>query len=156
MTDPTDPRDPAKADRPTRERTSTNTIWIWISVVVPFVPILLWRPLYWNADYRYELSWNQFVLLVIVPSAVLGILAGFLDWRELSRRNVDRPFHWAYSFFVLFATNAIYIIGRTVVVARRTRQGSAPLWVWIIGAIPVFLIMAFVAYLLAALPSNFN
>jgi hypothetical protein len=38
---------------------------------------------------------------------------------------VPRPFHWAFAFL----SSAVYPIGRSVVVKRRTGQGISPMWV---------------------------
>jgi len=63
----------------------------------------------------------------------LQVLFAWLDWRELKRRGVPNPFHWAWSFFGLAgAGNLVTMIGRSVVVKRRTGQGLAPLWATII------------------------
>ena len=60
------------------------------------------------------------------------IVFGWLDWRELKARGIPKPFHWAWSFFVLaVGWPAVYVIGRTVIVKRRTGSGMAPLWVFI-------------------------
>lgn len=72
---------------------------------------------------------------------VLGFLAqvalvvfAAVDWSILRRRGVDRPFHWAWSFFVLVSLGQfVYPIGRTVVARDRTgRGGAAPLVVFIV------------------------
>ena len=65
------------------------------------------------------------IILRVVAYALVVILAAF-DHRELTRRGVDRPFHWAFAFLGI-----VYMIGRTVVVKRRTGRGLAPLFVWI-------------------------
>ena len=51
----------------------------------------------------------------------------------LRRRGVAAPFHWAWSFFALVNGGlAVYMIGRAVVLKRRTVSGGwPPLWVWI-------------------------
>jgi hypothetical protein len=60
------------------------------------------------------------------------IVFAALDWRELKSRGIPRPFHWAWSFFVIVVGwPAVYVIGRTVVAKRRTGSGLAPLWVFV-------------------------
>lgn len=59
------------------------------------------------------------------------VLLAFLDSKELARRGVERPFHWAWNFIPSYGS-MVYIIGRTVVVKRRTGGGLAPLWAYII------------------------
>jgi hypothetical protein len=57
-----------------------------------------------------------------------GVLMAFFDYRELARRGVERPFHWAWTF--LYAL--IYVIGRTVIVRKvAQKRGMTPLWVYI-------------------------
>lgn len=86
------------------------------------------------------------LILRLVAYSLVIVLAAF-DHRELSRRGVDRPFHWAFAFLGI-----VYMIGRTVVVKRRTGRGLAPLFVWIgsgvVGtAIPVIIgVVIAVAY----------
>ncbi|MGO4612150.1 hypothetical protein AB4142_38020, partial [Variovorax sp. 2RAF20] len=40
-----------------------------------------------------------------------GIVFSWLDFRELTRRGVERPFHWAWSFLGI-----VYPIGRSIIV----------------------------------------
>jgi len=61
----------------------------------------------------------------------LTIWFAYLDWRELKRRGVPQPFHWAWIFLVFAVSYAVYTIGRSVVVKRRTGSGYAPLWITI-------------------------
>ncbi|OJX65009.1 MAG: hypothetical protein BGO95_01525 [Micrococcales bacterium 73-13] len=68
-----------------------------------------------------------------------GIVFAWLDWRELGRRGVVRPFHWAYAFFALVGGGAlVYVIGRSVIVRRRTGSGWAPMWAMIAIMAAVF------------------
>ncbi len=64
-------------------------------------------------------------------------LLGFLDNRELKARQLPQPFAWGWAFLPV-----VYIIGRSVVVYRRTRKGLAPLFVWI-GTIVLTWIVSF-------------
>jgi len=78
-----------------------------------------------NGAYVLVLLANWFIYAVCIVFALL-------DWRELKAHGVPRPFHWAWSFFVLIVGwPAVYMIGRAVVVKRRTGAGLAPLWVFI-------------------------
>jgi hypothetical protein len=65
-------------------------------------------------------------LILRVVAYTLVIVLAVFDHRELSRRGVDRPFHWGFAFLGI-----VYMIGRTVVVKSRTGRGLAPLFVWI-------------------------
>lgn len=61
---------------------------------------------------------------------VYGVCVWFsyLDHRDLEALGYVRPFHWAWSFL----GTLVYIIGRSVVVHRRSGRGYAPMWVTII------------------------
>jgi len=56
------------------------------------------------------------------------IVLSFFDHRWLRRHGVERPFHWAWSFFALLGA-PVYAIGRSVIVRRRSGRGIAPMWV---------------------------
>ncbi|PZU48723.1 MAG: hypothetical protein DI566_02635 [Microbacterium sp.] len=126
----------------------TNTVWIWLAVVVTALPFAMLFLFDWNgymeAVIRAELNgeiaalqdWAGRILLLSLVS--WGCYAGlvvlcWLDWRELRSRGVPAPFHWAWSFFAgINGGLAVYMIGRAVVLRRRTVGGGwAPLWVWI-------------------------
>lgn len=72
----------------------------------------------------------------------LGIPLAIYDRRALLTRGIGRPFHWAFAFL----GGIVYVIGRSVVVRRRTGQGLAPLWaaiaVQVIGLIASLIFMA--------------
>lgn len=58
----------------------------------------------------------------------LSVLFSYFDYRELTRRGVPSPFHWAFAFI----SSIVYVIGRSVVVRRRTGKGISPMWVTIV------------------------
>lgn len=137
------PSAPAKIDVP------TSTVWVWLAIaasVLPFFTIFLMD---WpgfidaiaataatGADSSYLVTWQLNSLLISFVSwgaIALFILFSWFDWRELGRRGIVRPFHWAWAFFGLLSFGvAVYMIGRAVVLGARTVRGSwAPLWVWI-------------------------
>ena len=116
------------------------TPFIWTLALLPFVSLAL------NALYRPEFRFRTVSgLRTVDPTstftpgyfALLGlglvlyalqIVFAWLDHRELLRRGVERPFHWAWSFLQA----AVYIIGRSVIVHRVARpRGLVPLWLWI-------------------------
>lgn len=126
----------------------TNTIWIWLAIVASVLPLATLFLIDWNGyidavvqttrdnDPTALLEWEMRVFAVSLIGWVFlaaYIVLAWLDWRELRRRGVPRPFHWAWSFFAFLSGGlAVYIIGRTVVLHRRTTSGGwAPLWVWI-------------------------
>ncbi|WP_431803349.1 hypothetical protein [Microbacterium sp. bgisy203] len=144
---------PAYAPAAPKADVDTNTVWVWLAIaasIVPFFSIFL-------------IDWNEYIDILVrsasdprATSDVLqwqvaslwisfiswGAIAAFivfswLDWRELRRRGVVQPFHWAWSFFALASPGAaVYMIGRAVVLRRRTVAGGwTPLWVWIGGTV---------------------
>ena len=128
----------------------TNTVWVWLAIAVSVLPIGLLFLIDWDG-YLAALSqtmsgyndatadllqWEVHVIAVSSLSWIAMaafILFSWLDWRELRRRGVAAPFHWAWSFFALVNGGlAVYMIGRAVVLKRRTVSGGwPPLWVWI-------------------------
>jgi hypothetical protein len=68
---------------------------------------------------------SQLVSWLIVAAI---IVLSFLDYKWLLRTGYVRPFHWAWSFFALIFP-PLYVIGRSVVVRRRSGRGIGPLWV---------------------------
>lgn len=118
--------------------TAPYTPWIWILALLPLTSLLSFLlldveaivaqslatdpsdPFAIPAPTSGELATN---VLGIVAWA-LGILLAFLDWRELKKRRVDKPFHFAWSILL----SLVYVIGRSIVVKRRIGTGLAPMW----------------------------
>lgn len=118
--------------------TSWNTVWIWLIVFVPYVSLVGFFLVDWRGmfDLSTITSETAMMMAMFSPGYFLSIALGFaayglsvwfayLDWRELEQRNVPRPFHWAFAFL----SSAVYPIGRSVVVKRRTGHGLSPMWV---------------------------
>lgn len=136
---------------------STNTIWVWLAVAASVLPILSVFLVDWNgyisavasmsrgsAMTGELLTWEMRTLgLSLVGWVFMAayIVFSWLDWRELRRRGVVAPFSWAWSFFVLVGLgSAVYMIGRAVVLRRRTVSGGwAPLWTWIAATVVGFI-----------------
>lgn len=134
--------------------TSTNTVWVWVIVLLPLVSII---PTFVYLAYVQQammdllhvipldgsdidpqvmigmqmgLIFNPwYLVLLLVGFATYGVSAWFayLDARELERRGFTRPFHWAWTFLSVL----VYVIGRTVVLRRHGGRGAAPLIVLI-------------------------
>ena len=124
------------------EGTDPYTTWIWPLLVIPVLQLLS----------VFLIDWEQFIVTSLTDTSVAGqaalfatpgyvavtalgwitnilfVLFAFLDWRELRRRGVPRPFHWAWSFLVLASAWPVYPIGRAIVARRRTGRGMASLW----------------------------
>lgn len=127
----------------------TNTVWVWLAIVMSVLPIGILFLIDWDGYFvalsqvpsgfdptAALLQWEAHVFAVSALSWIAMaafILFSWLDWRELRRRGVAAPFHWAWSFFALVNGGlAVYMIGRAVVLKRRTVSGGwPPLWVWI-------------------------
>ncbi|KQR23459.1 DUF2510 domain-containing protein [Microbacterium sp. Leaf151] len=150
-----------------RRDINTNTVWIWLLVALPLVGVLSLFAFDWGSFMR-ESVYNDLyseslagpsmagTLLTVVSSVLSLVLAAatvlfaFLDWRQLRARGIERPFHWAWSFFVLaIGSGLVYIIGRSVIVRRHTGKGLAPLWAaigvtvvtWIIASVWVVMLL---------------
>lgn len=134
---------------PAPVQVGTSTPWVWLAIVVSVLPYLTVFLIDWNGyldslvRIQYQpsaamagmMQWQLSALLVSLLSWVaLGafIVLAWLDWRELIRRGVPAPFSWAWAFFALAGGAAVYMIGRAVVLKRRTESGGwPPLSTWI-------------------------
>lgn len=116
-----------------------------------FIQEAFYAQLYGAGSSTAETVVSAVATLVSVVYYAVTVLFAFLDWRQLRARGVDRPFHWAWSFFVVvIGTGLVYLIGRTVVLRKRTRSGLAPLFAAIAVNVVVFIaVVAWVIYLLS-------
>ena len=112
-----------------------NTPQVWAIAVVPLLVFVELLILLAMGELTVDLVMSPTSDMSTVNGAdailrfvayVLVIVLAAVDSQQLARRGVDRPFHWAWAFLGM-----VYIIGRTVVVRRRTGRGLAPLFVWI-------------------------
>lgn len=88
---------------------------------------------------------GYFAVLIVSLIGYLGTAAlAFSDSKELDSRGVQRPFHWAWTFVPSYGS-MVYIIGRSVVVKRRTGGGLGPLWAYI-----AIFVIGFIASLFAS------
>lgn len=149
------------------EGTEPSTVWIWLLVALPLVQILASIPLFISVGNLYTNVFGSIRLTGEAPSSAdvqaimgsslavlgpsmlvtlvgyllsgVGVLLGWLDWRALLARGVPKPFHWAWGFFAFTgAGTLVTLIGRSVVVHRRTGRGLAPLWTGIAVTIAIF------------------
>ena len=120
--------------------TPVYTPYIWlITLVLPLLSLV--TLLFWDMDayIRATLeSPNDPVVQLADPGYLLvqgvgfvlyglSVVFAFLDRRVLLQRGFDRPFHWAWTFL----GGVVYIIGRSVIVRRRSGTGLLPIWVYI-------------------------
>ncbi len=138
------------------EGTKTGTVWIWLIVLLPLLGLSSFFLIDW-ADYidsvmassltspttGYADSLSLYTSVGYIVSQLLGVVLygltvvfAALDVRELKKRGVQQPFHWAFAFL----TSIVYVIGRSVVVKRRTGGGLAPLWVYIVETVVFFIV----------------
>ncbi|RDV44882.1 hypothetical protein DOE76_09035 [Leifsonia sp. ku-ls] len=127
--------------RPLDPATPIYTVWIWLVAAMPALtgallfllhPQVLLRPVPGTGSVTiadpFALIGGPMYFLVMVLGWLIGaavIVFSWLDYRELVRRGVERPFHWAWSFLGL-----VYPIGRSVVIRGvAAGRGLAPLWV---------------------------
>jgi hypothetical protein len=150
--EPYRPQQPA-AELKAPPGTDPSTPWIWLILLIPIVQTLPIFFLDWSAFVEATLmdptglsTFTLFASPAYVALIALGwigtglmIWFAYLDWRELQRRGVPQPFHWAWIFLTFVISYAVYTIGRSVVAHRRTGTGLSVMWVTI-GTIVVGLI----------------
>jgi hypothetical protein len=137
------PRPQAPAPIPRApEGTNPNTVWGWLVPVSLVVDLVMLVPLsfYFNdilssgfaspdAVIRATFGPSYFAILGLgLLQLALVVVFAALDWRGLKANGVPRPFHWAFAFL---SGGVVYIIGRSVVLRRRTGGGLGPLWLYI-------------------------
>jgi hypothetical protein len=113
---------------------------IWVITLLPLLSIVLL--LLWNPELRFIIvgrqqtldPWSLFtpayflVLFSGLATYAASIVLAYVDSQRLKREGVVRPFHWAWSFL----SSAVYVIGRSVIMAKVARgRGLAPIWVLI-------------------------
>lgn len=150
-TDTVAPQDPAPAPAatpapapqpPTSPRTSRvrgGTVWIWLAIAASVLP--LYTGVFFDAASLSRIEGLTpsggltagVALLLAVDLALVAsaVVFAWLDRRALRRRGVDEPFAWGWAALAFVATLGVYVVGRSVVVHRRTGRGLAPLWVWL-------------------------
>lgn len=78
--------------------------------------------------------WEGISQLIGLLIAAAAVVLGYFDWKALKAQGFVRPFHWAFGFFALL-TPLVYIIGRSIVVRRRSGRGLLPMWISIAIAV---------------------
>ncbi len=139
------------AAAPVNHGVPTDTVWVWLIVALPIVQLLVlfmfdWRSLLEqsltaallsgeggdpSSVVNFSLQTTFVSVGMSLVSLVLGglsVLFAFLDWRQLRTRGIQKPFHWAWAFFVFVVTAGVYVIGRGIVLRRQTGKGLGPIW----------------------------
>ncbi|MFN4001791.1 hypothetical protein [Microcella sp.] len=147
MTDPAAQPDPYSRATPAAELkappgTDPSTPWIWAILVIPIVQTLPIFFIDWTSYIEASIAdptglsasallfSPAYIALFVLGWAGVGLMIWFayLDWRELQRRGVPQPFHWAWIFLTFAVSFAVYTIGRAVVAHRRTGTGLSVMW----------------------------
>ncbi|MGP3534867.1 DUF2510 domain-containing protein [Microbacterium sp. RD1] len=162
---PSYPSAPAATTPELRRDIATNTVWIWVVVLLPLLSLV---PLFFvdwagyiegtvrdsmqSPSTAWMSSFTGFSLVLTLVGWVLvavQIVAAYLDWRALRARGIQRPFHWAWIFFTLVISNGVYVIGRGVVLRRQTGSGLGPVWAWIaVTVVTIAVGIGFAVYIL--------
>ena len=157
------------------EGTSPSTVHFWLIVILSAVVCIPGFFLLGTIDMTdmmrqalenprdpfaiYGFIFTPMYLISLVASFVgyAGtIVLAYLDARTLTARGVPKPFHWAFSAIPSYGTT-VYVIGRAVVVRRRTGGGLAPLWVFIALQVVVFIASLVLAFaMMASMFSGMN
>ncbi|GAA4267884.1 DUF2510 domain-containing protein [Frondihabitans peucedani] len=149
------PEAPWAQDRPLLgEGTSVSTVFIWAIVLLPVLALplsFLYTPSVHVETVRPggirtldPASIYTPAYFVSVGSSLalygLTVVLAFFDRRELLRRGMVRPFHWAWAFLY----TPVYVIGRSVIVHRvAPRRGLWPMWIYI-GVVVIVLVLGIV------------
>lgn len=137
------------------EGTPVYNPFIWILVLLPVISIvrsLTYRPtvIIPTASDPYAAVESPGYWLSILAGVLIyavSVLLAFFDHRKLVKDGYDRPFPWPWAFLGAI----VYIVGRVVVVRRRSGGGLAPLWVYI-GLTVVSIIVGVTLLVQAAQP----
>jgi hypothetical protein len=120
--------------------TNPYTPWIWALALLPIVNTVVSLIQLPNLEATIEAATQAATQTPTAPmidpfSSLLSLLLFglsmlfiVLDWRALTRAAVPRPFHWAWGFFMIVGA-PVYMIGRSIVVRRRTGGGLAPMFI---------------------------
>lgn len=157
---PPGPRPYREQRPPVDPNTPTNTIWIWLAIILPFVGVASLFLFDWHGYIDAVVAQTEaaiesqgarpeaegFVrqILALMPHLALISVLAFacsglsilfygLDYMELGRRGVHKRFHWAWSLLGLVTVGGLLpVIGRTVVLRMQDLRAFLPLTVFLI------------------------
>ena len=122
--------------------TGTRVAHRWLIALLPLLSIVSFMSFdlagYMRDSMSASMSGSTATMELFSPSYLWMVAGGwgiylvtallaYFDWRKLGRDGYARPFHWAWAFL----TGTVYVIGRSVVVRRRSGRGLLPIWVLI-------------------------
>jgi hypothetical protein len=151
---------------------SANTVFIWIIVLLPILSLIAFASFDFadfvrlsgartpNASQEASQAFgSSYSLLTVINSgvAVASLVLCYFDRRALHRLGIMRPFHWAWAFL----GGAVYIVGRSIIVRRRTGGGLLPLWIYLGVVVATVIVTAVVAAslvsaIMATIPSSYR
>jgi len=102
-------------------------IWIWLVLGLPVLStIISYATTDWAGLMTATGPANGTLLIGAFGWVFYGLSVFFAyrDYKTLLGLGVPRPFHWAWGFLSM-----VYVIGRSVVVRRRTGHGILPMWI---------------------------
>ena len=146
------------------------TPFIWLIALLPLLPLLALLTIDWGSIFRFDpydpaSAATSTLGIFFSPGYLIAVFGGFIiyglnaffafrDFSYLASVGIVRPFHWAWTFL----SSVVYVIGRSVVVGRRTGGlGKAPMWVAIGSVVFSFIVSIFMTVLmLAAMADSFG
>ena len=156
------------------EGTNPSTLWLWLIVVLSAlicIPSFIYlATIDFSGFFRSTMDTSDpfavygFLLTPAYAASLAATAIGYigtalfayLDYRTLTARAVPRPFHWATALVPSYGTY-VYVIGRAIVVHRRTGGGLAPLWVFVALNVLTFIAtLALTLILMNAMLSDLN
>lgn len=102
-------------------------IWIWLILGLPMLATILnYATTDWTRLATSPGPTNGTLVIGALGWVIygLGVFFAYRDYKTLLGLGVPRPFHWAWGFLSM-----VYVIGRSVVVRRRTGHGILPMWI---------------------------
>lgn len=121
--------------------TKWSTPWIWLVLLLPLLSLFsifavnmdgYFRALFTDplrpdiAGAMAALFSPALLIVTLLGWVVYGLMVffAFRDYKELEKRGVPKPFHWAFAFL-----SVVYPIGRGIVTNSRGAGGIAVTWI---------------------------
>lgn len=124
--------------------TEVMTPWIWLITLVPLLTVIGAAFYDFSGYFTRALDFETGVDAAYLGLQALGfvvygvsVFLAFLDRRVLLSRAIANPFHWAWAFLGA----GVYVVGRTVIVMRRSQHGLTPVVVMILVVVTAFVVI---------------